>query len=75
MKTRVVGWLLFALLAAACSREQTNSQGNGPGNADGVGGREDPVTAPATGDPAGQQPSGAQEPSSSSQPSTPPPSQ
>lgn len=51
MKLETASWMLMALLAAACGREQTNSEGNGPGNADGVGGREDPATAPAT-DPA-----------------------
>jgi hypothetical protein len=41
-------FLISMLLLAACGREQTNSDGNGPGNADGAGGREDPPTAPAT---------------------------
>lgn len=39
--------IMMTLLAAACSRQPTNSEGNGPGTADGVGGREDPPTAPA----------------------------
>lgn len=48
MKSKTVGLLLMTLLAAACGRQQTSSDGNGPGNADGVGGREDPPTAPAS---------------------------
>lgn len=51
MKLQTASLVLSMLLAAACGREQTNSDGNGPGNADGAGGREDPATAPAT-DPA-----------------------
>ncbi len=47
MKLKLTSWLLMTLLVAACGRQQTNSEGNGPGNADGVGGREDPATAPA----------------------------
>lgn len=39
--------LLMTLLTAACGRQQTNSDGNGTGNADGVGGRSDPPSAPA----------------------------
>jgi hypothetical protein len=48
MKLKTASWVLMSLLATACGRQQTNSDGNGPGNADGVGGREDPATAPAT---------------------------
>ncbi len=48
MKAKLIGIIMISLLAAACGREQTNSDGNGPGNADGVGGRADPPTAPAT---------------------------
>jgi hypothetical protein len=47
MKSKTAMLLLMTLLAAACGRQQTNSDGNGPGNADGVGGKEDPATAPA----------------------------
>jgi hypothetical protein len=47
MKLQTAGLLLMALLATACGRQQTNSDGNGTGNADGAGGREDPPTAPA----------------------------
>jgi len=41
-------WTMAALaLCAACSGNDGASVGNGPGNADGVGGREDPAgTAP-----------------------------
>jgi hypothetical protein len=48
MKIKTASWVLMSLLAAACGRQQTNSDGNGPGNADGAGGREDSATAPAT---------------------------
>jgi hypothetical protein len=44
----IVSIVMISLLAAACAREQTNSDGNGPGNADGTAGRADPPTAPAT---------------------------
>ena len=43
----IVCSILAGLLLAACGREATHSDGNGPGNADGVGGREDPSTVPA----------------------------
>ncbi|HEY0681347.1 MAG TPA: hypothetical protein VGD45_03360 [Steroidobacter sp.] len=43
----IVSIVMISLLAAACAREQTNSDGNGPGNADGTAGRADPPTAPA----------------------------
>lgn len=48
MKLHIVSTMVTMLLLAACGREQTNSDGNGPGNADGAGGRRDPPTAPAT---------------------------
>jgi hypothetical protein len=47
MNLKAASVLAVALVIAACGREQTNSDGNGPGAADGVGGREDPPTAPA----------------------------
>ena len=47
-KPTLAGIVITSLLLAACAREQTNSDGNGTGNADGAGGREDPATAPAT---------------------------
>jgi|ADGO01.1.fsa_nt_gi hypothetical protein len=48
MKSKIACLIMASVLLAACAREQTNSDGNGPGNADGFGGREDPVTAPET---------------------------
>jgi hypothetical protein len=66
MKLKTASLILTTLLVAACGRQQTNSDGNGPGKADGVGGREDPPTAPATdlGQPAtgGEPASGAAAP-------------
>jgi hypothetical protein len=47
MKLKTASLFLMTLLAVACGRQQTNSDGNGTGNADGVGGRSDPPTAPA----------------------------
>lgn len=46
MKPTLASIVVTTLLLAACGREQTNSDGNGPGTADGFGGREDPPTAP-----------------------------
>lgn len=45
--------VLAALLMAACAREEANTEGNGPGSADGVGGREDPPTVTQPGIPEG----------------------
>jgi hypothetical protein len=58
MRAKLLSLVIASVLLAACAREATNSDGNGPGNADGVGGREDPATAPATqdGEPAGSTP-------------------
>lgn len=61
MKTNIATLLVFSLLLAACSRQPTNSDGNGPGNADGVGGREDPVTAPDTNGAVGDESGSASE--------------
>jgi hypothetical protein len=47
MRSKFIALVVAGLLLAACSREATQSDGNGPGNADGLGGREDPQTAPA----------------------------
>jgi hypothetical protein len=47
MKLKLAGLAMAALFLMACGREATESDGNGPGNADGFGGREDPPTAPA----------------------------
>ena len=48
MKLKLAGLAIAALFLIACGREATESDGNGPGNADGFGGRADPPTAPAT---------------------------
>jgi len=64
MTIKAAALVLMTLLAAACGRQQTNSDGNGPGNADGAGGRQDPATAPAL-DP--NQPAGSGDASSSQQ--------
>jgi hypothetical protein len=53
MKSHPILLALMALALTACARGPANSDGNGPGNADGVGGREDPPTAPAA--PGGDQ--------------------
>ena len=48
MKARFVtaaAWVLLAL--AGCAKEESNSTGNGPGDADGFGGRADPPNTPA----------------------------
>jgi hypothetical protein len=47
MKLKTASLFLMTVLAVACGRQQTNSDGNGTGNADGVGGRSDPPSAPA----------------------------
>jgi hypothetical protein len=48
MKLKLAGLAIAGLLLIACGRQATESDGNGPGNADGFGGRADPPTAPAT---------------------------
>jgi hypothetical protein len=68
MKAKVVSSILATLLLAACAREQTNSDGNGTGKADGVGGRQDPPTAPAQGQPSDQTDGASSTPPSSPQP-------
>jgi hypothetical protein len=46
MNSRIVTILAIAALAlGACGRPDDNSQGNGPGHADGFGGRHDPPAA------------------------------
>jgi len=55
MKLKLVGSILTALLLAACAREQANSDGNGTGNADGAGGRQDPPATPANAPPSSDQ--------------------
>jgi hypothetical protein len=47
MKAKQLCFWVIILLTAACNRESTQSDGNGPGNADGVGGRADPPPASA----------------------------
>ena len=43
MRSRLVAVLaLTALALSACGQREENSEGNGPGNADGFGGRADP---------------------------------
>ena len=53
-RTGTATLILMTLLAAGCSKEPANSDGNGPGNADGAGGTQDPPTAPAAGTPEPQ---------------------
>lgn len=62
MKLQTATLILVTLLAAACGRQQTNSDGNGTGNADGAGGRQEAPTAPANdlGQPAPSDDSNAQ---------------
>jgi hypothetical protein len=53
VRTRFVTIAAWALLAAAgCAKEDANSNGNGPGDADGFGGREDASNTPAARDAA-----------------------
>jgi hypothetical protein len=53
VKTNFVAMAALALLAlSSCAREDTNSDGNGPGDADGLGGRSDPSNTPSTRDAA-----------------------
>lgn len=66
--------VLAALLMAACAREETNTDGNGPGNADGVGGREDPPVVTQPGIPEGGPTAPAPEDSATA-PSEPPASE
>jgi hypothetical protein len=78
MKLKTASLMVATLLLAACGREQTNSDGNGPGNADGAGGRTDPTTAPAADlgqpAPAGEPTSPGTQPPASGE-STPPAAQ
>lgn len=53
VRTRFVTIAVWALLAlAGCAKEDVSSSGNGPGDADGFGGREDPANTPAARDAA-----------------------
>jgi hypothetical protein len=65
MRSKIVLILAMAAFAlSACDRRADNSDGNGPGNADGFGGRADP---PAQHQPAEDQPV-QDEPASEQQP-------
>jgi hypothetical protein len=75
MTLRLPVLVIASLLLAACGKEPTNADGNGPGNADGVGGREDPPTVTRPGIPPGG-PTAPQPTDEASVPSeTPPPAQ
>lgn len=53
MTLRLPALVIASLLLAACAKEPANTDGNGPGAADGVGGREDPPTVTPPGIPPG----------------------
>ena len=75
MMFRLPSLVIACLLVAACSKEPTNADGNGPGNADGVGGREDPPVVTRPGIPPGG-PTAPQPTDSATPPAeTPPPAQ
>lgn len=75
MTFRLPCLVIAALLMAACAKEATNTDGNGPGNADGVGGREDEPTVTKPGIPEGG-PTAPQPTDSATSPSeAPPPAQ
>jgi hypothetical protein len=53
MKANFVTMAALALLAlSSCAKEDTNSDGNGPGDADGFGGRADPSNRGSTNTPS-----------------------
>jgi hypothetical protein len=53
LKARFVTIAAWALLAlSGCAKEDANSDGNGPGDADGFGGRADPPNAASARDAA-----------------------
>ncbi len=53
MRASIVTIAACTLIAlSGCAREDTNSMGNGPGEADGLGGREDPPNEPSARDAA-----------------------
>jgi hypothetical protein len=59
MRSSIVLILAMAALGlSACGQRDDNSEGHGPGNADGAGGRDDPPTQEQ---PAGQQQRPAEE--------------
>jgi hypothetical protein len=45
MRTSILTFMACALLTlSGCGKQDANTEGNGPGNADGFGGRADPQT-------------------------------
>jgi hypothetical protein len=73
MTLRLPALAFVSLMLVACAKEPANTDGNGPGNADGVGGREDPPVVTQPGIPPGG-PTAAQPTDSASAPAeTPPP--
>ena len=53
MRKNLVAIAALALLAlSSCAKEDTTSDGNGPGDADGFGGRADPPNTPSARDAA-----------------------
>lgn len=75
MSSRLPAFLIVSLLLAACAKEPANNDGNGSGNADGVGGRADPPTVTQPGIPPGG-PTAPQATDEASAPEqTPPPAQ
>jgi hypothetical protein len=53
MRANIIAAAVWALLAlSGCSDKDSNSAGNGPGEADGLGGRDDPPNEPAARDAA-----------------------
>ena len=73
MTLRIPIFVFTSLLLAACAKESANTDGNGPGNADGAGGREDPPVVTQPGIPPGG-PTAPQD-SASAPSETPPPAQ
>ena len=75
MTLRVPALVFASLLMAACAKESANTDGNGPGNADGAGGREDPPVVTRPGIPPGG-PTATEPTDSASAPAeTPPPAE
>jgi hypothetical protein len=68
VRTKLVTIAALALLAlSSCAKEDTNSDGNGPGDADGFGGRADPSNTPSARDAAPGRLSETSPPSASSE--------
>jgi hypothetical protein len=62
MQAKILMMMAIAALAlGACGQRDENSEGNGPGNADGAGGREDPP-ATARPEPTKDEPASEQQP-------------